>query len=298
MNDVGLGVEGRLTAFEYTQPYSLTVGGNQILEVQESKQCLGFSDAAIITGQETQTATSSDELAEMRLDSCETTREDEGDSHIKTLRSREVGTNMRQEWIVSTSDQYAFVRWSRSVEERRFEGSKLVFGQCFGDAVCWVHRLPGNDAADAAAWVVNVPLVARNHVDMQVEDRLPRCLADVDANVVAIRSMGAFDDRARLFKGSEEFGSLRVYCVEPARYVPEGNQQRVTRTDRKSVPHPIYPSPTEKDPLGFRRAEGASRRAQEDRASVAAITSRPSKPEETHAAQRQRTMRRRATLRM
>ena len=48
-------------------------------------------------------------------------------------------------------------------------------------------RLRWNDPSDTATRIGNVPTIPGNHVQMRVSDRLAGSLADIDANVVAVR---------------------------------------------------------------------------------------------------------------
>ena len=56
-----------------------------------------------------------------------------------------------------------------------------------------VVALAGDDVADAAAWVGDVAGVARDEVDVEVEDGLAGGFADVDADVEAVGVVAAFD---------------------------------------------------------------------------------------------------------
>jgi hypothetical protein len=52
-------------------------------------------------------------------------------------------------------------------------------------------------------------------VDVQVEDRLPRGLADVHAEVVAVGLVDAFDGGPRVGDGGHQFRALLVGGLEP-----------------------------------------------------------------------------------
>jgi hypothetical protein len=74
---------------------------------------------------------------------------------------------------------------------------------------------------------------------MEMEDRLPRGLPDVDADVVAIRGVDALDRGPRLVDGGKELGSLGPRRVKPSRDVARRDQERVAGADWEGVPEAI-----------------------------------------------------------
>jgi hypothetical protein len=97
-----------------------------------------------------------------------------------------------------------------------------------------------------------------------MEDRLPARLADVDADVVAVRRVSMFDGHPGVGDSREQFSPFSVRCIEPGGDVPDRNQQCVARAHGEAVPQPIDKGTSKEDALGFRRAEGTAGRAQDD----------------------------------
>jgi hypothetical protein len=73
-------------------------------------------------------------------------------------------------------------------------------------------------------------------MQMEMQDRLPGGLPDVDADVVAIRAVDALDRGSRQVDGGKEFGPLGSRRVEPRCDVARRNQKRVTGADGEGVP--------------------------------------------------------------
>jgi hypothetical protein len=57
-----------------------------------------------------------------------------------------------------------------------------------------------------------------------VEDGLPGRLADVDADVVAVRRVRSFDGLPYVLDSREQFSPFGVRCIEPGGDVPDRNQ--------------------------------------------------------------------------
>ena len=72
-----------------------------------------------------------------------------------------------------------------------------------------VPRLARDDPADAATRVFDVAPVARDDVQVGVADGLPRGLADVDADVVAVGTVAGLDVPAHISHESPHGGLLR-----------------------------------------------------------------------------------------
>ena len=56
-----------------------------------------------------------------------------------------------------------------------------------------IRLFAGNHATHSSARIFHVPPVARNHVQMYVGNGLPAMLADIDADVIAVRRMAGIE---------------------------------------------------------------------------------------------------------
>ena len=93
-----------------------------------------------------------------------------------------------------------------------------------------------NDVAYPAAWVWNVAGIARDDVNVQMEDRLACGLADVDADVEAVRAVALEDGGPRgVYRVRERVTFVRCR-VEPPRDVATRYEQRVAGGDRETRP--------------------------------------------------------------
>ena len=90
--------------------------------------------------------------------------------------------------------------------------------------------------ADAASWVGHVAEVARDDVDVQVEDGLACRLADVDADVEAVGPVALLDDGLCFVDGSSESGLLVLRGLEPGGDVPPRDDEEVAGRDGEGVP--------------------------------------------------------------
>lgn len=77
--------------------------------------------------------------------------------------------------------------------------------------------------ADATARIGHIARIARNQVDVEVEDRLARRCAAIDADVVAVGPVFLLDDRLGGVQCIKERGAFFRIGVEPRRYVAVGD---------------------------------------------------------------------------
>src|SRR5262245_61144024 len=146
---------------------------------------------------------------------------------------------MRQERISTAGDERARMRWKRGINACGIGDVRLILSQRLGYTAVAVERSGGNDAADTSPRFIDVSLIARNHVDMQVEDRLAGGLPEVDTDVVAVWTVGAFNDCPCVVNSRKQLDSFSFRGLEPVGDVPDRNQERVTRADWKAVPYPV-----------------------------------------------------------
>jgi hypothetical protein len=162
-----------------------------------------------------------------------------------------------------------------------------------------VAALAGDDVPDAAPWVGYVAAVARDEVDVQVEDGLACGFADVDADVEAVGVVAAGEELSALVDGGCYGGSLLCRGVEPGRDVPPRDDQQVAFAHGEGIPEGPREPVFEGDPFLGGEAEGAGRgrrhRLGSDLAARRVISSLPSRPAATQAAQRQALTGRRPT---
>ena len=93
----------------------------------------------------------------------------------------------------------------------------------------------GDDVADTAPGILHVALVAGNHVYVKVEHGLSRCLASVEADVVAVRMVRLIELGLDLLDEFEHRQLLGRRSRPPVRYQPAGDDERVARADREPV---------------------------------------------------------------
>ena len=150
----------------------------------------------------------------------------------------------------------------------------------------------------AASRVGDVAGVARDQVDVEVEDGLARGFADVDADVEAVGAVAAGDQLSASVDAVGQGRSLLGGGVEPGRDVPSRDEEQVAFAHREGVPEGPRQAVFEGDAVLGGEAEGALGGC---RHGVAAgllvrrvISSLPSRPAATQAAQRQAFTGRRA----
>ena len=115
----------------------------------------------------------------------------------------------------------------------------------------------GHDVAHATAGVGYIAVVARDDVNVQVEDCLSRGLSDVDADVKAIGGVELGDGLSGPVDRGHERGPLGLGGLEPGGNVAPRCEQKVARVDGKGIPDSAHPAIFEGDTLGLRVAERA-----------------------------------------
>ncbi len=161
-----------------------------------------------------------------------------------------------------------------------------------------VVALAGDDVPHTATGVGDVVLVARDQVDVEMEDGLPRGFADVDADVVAVGVVAAGDQVSAAIEAGGDCRALVGGGVEPGRDVPARNDEEVARVHREGVPEGPREAVFEGDAVLGGEAEGAlggcGHGAVVCLFVLRVISSVPSRPAATQAAQRQAFTGRRA----
>ena len=111
--------------------------------------------------------------------------------------------------------------------------------------------------AHAAARVGDVAVVARDQVDVQVEDGLAGGFADVDADVEAVGAVAAGDQLSASVEAGGQGRSLLGGGVEPGGDVPSRDDEQVAFADREGVPEGPREAVFEGDAVLGGEAEGA-----------------------------------------
>jgi hypothetical protein len=145
--------------------------------------------------------------------------------------------------------------------------------------------------AHAVAGIEDVPPVAGDDVDVEVEDGLARGFADVHADVEAVGVVAVVEEVPRPVDSGDDGCLLLLAGVEPGRDVPSGDDEEMAFADREGVPEGPRQAVFEGDPVaggGAERAIGGCRhRGWVGCFVLRVISSRPSRPAATHTAQRQ-----------
>ena len=89
---------------------------------------------------------------------------------------------------------------------------------------------------DPAPRIGNVALIARNNVEMQVEDGLPGGLAHVDPDVETVGMISTNDLLPHPVDRLNKGGLLLAGGLKPGRDMPAGDNQCVPRRHREAVP--------------------------------------------------------------
>jgi hypothetical protein len=215
-------MECRLATLKDAQRYLSISGDGQSVEVQEPKQGFGFCDFAIVAGQEPETTTSPDEIAQVLLESDKAASEHERNRHIETDCSGKMGAEMRQKRISASGDERTRMRWLGKPGRAGTPNRVLLESFCY--LACRIVCLARNQSANAAAGLIDVSTIPRNYVHVQMEDRLPCCLPNIDANVVPVWPVRALDDHPCLLDGCEQFSALGPRRVKPGGDVSGRNQ--------------------------------------------------------------------------
>ncbi len=84
-------------------------------------------------------------------------------------------------------------------------------------------------------WILNVPFVAGDDVNMDMEDTLPGRRSDIDTDIVAIRIEFLVNEFFLLFNEAHTGGHLFRRQVEKAGDMPTWDDQGVPRTRRVGV---------------------------------------------------------------
>jgi hypothetical protein len=94
----------------------------------------------------------------------------------------------------------------------------------------WIVLLQrGDDATNTAARVIDIAVEARDDVNMQVHDRLPRSGTSIESDVVAVRAQLRVELFPHRGDGSPELSLLVRRGVEPGRGMAARQDQRVPR---------------------------------------------------------------------
>lgn len=91
--------------------------------------------------------------------------------------------------------------------------------------------------ANAATGIRNVTGIPGNDVDVEVWNRLARCLADIDANVEAGRCVSTLHSLAGRGDALRQGSSLSWRGIEPARHMAACHHERMTVRNGKGIPH-------------------------------------------------------------
>src|SRR5262249_6309085 len=90
---------------------------------------------------------------------------------------------------------------------------------------------------DAAARVVHIALIPRNHMRVQVEHCLSRGFTDVNTNVESAGLVRFGDHCTNSINRLDDLDSFLWACLKPARYVSSRDYQSVSPRDREPIPN-------------------------------------------------------------
>jgi hypothetical protein len=136
-----------------------------LLPVKELLERTGLSDLEVVAGDEPHVRTPRHRTTKSVVDATYAALLDErGDD-------RDVGGSIEERYDVAREGIRRPTGGERVLRRRRRE----------------VIAFARDDVAHASAWIQNVAAVSRDHVDVEVHHGLPRRLARVEADVVAIR---------------------------------------------------------------------------------------------------------------
>jgi len=203
---------------------------------------------------------------------------DEADGDVGSLRAGQLLAQVGHEGVVLAARDEAALLWGGS----RQGGEVVAF--------------PGDDVADAAAGVGHVAFVARDEVEVEVEDGLASGPSDVQADVVAVGVVAVGHEVAGPVEGGEDGRALLVARVEPGGDVAPGDDEEMAGGHGEGVPEGASALVFEGDAVPGWEAEGAGGFGlvgggghgwawARPRAGV--ISRRPGRPAATQAAQRQ-----------
>ena len=170
---------------------------------------------------------------------------------------------MVQEGVLAAGDQGALVgcggrRLGGKKRGRDAPGPRDTPGCGGGHLGAWLEVVAagGDDVADAAAGVVHVAEVARDHVQVEVGDGLPAGSALIEADVVAVGGVLVVEQRLRLGQGGDDgllFGGVHV---APGGHVTVRGDQQVSLGDREGVADRLDQRADEGDAVRVGQAEG------------------------------------------
>jgi hypothetical protein len=100
-----------------------------------------------------------------------------------------------------------------------------------------VVPLPRDDMADAAAWVRHVTEIARDHMDVDMRNRLAGGGTGVEADVVAVwlRVEAEVEEVFCFLHQRHERGLFVVGGIEPCLHDPAGSDENVAGRDRELI---------------------------------------------------------------
>jgi hypothetical protein len=159
-------------------------------KVEQAHQRVRVGDPQVVARQDAQPAAAGQQVAEVLEYPIDTARERERDNDVGVVGGGEMGDDVREERVVAARDEIARDRPRRAVvaDLCRTNSGSVVSGF---SRTSQIIATSWNNVADAAARVGDVVRVARDDVDVQVEDRLARRGADVDADVEAVGRVAA-----------------------------------------------------------------------------------------------------------
>lgn len=98
---------------------------------------------------------------------------------------------------------------------------------------------PRDHVPHASSWIVHIPTVSRNDVNVQVWHRLPGSLTDVESNVVGVGMIFTVENSFGVVDSGDQGFTLFGSGLEPGCDVSVGNQEGMALAHREGVPESV-----------------------------------------------------------
>jgi len=260
----------------------------------------GLRHVHVIARQDARVAPALEELPEISLDLADAALENESDREIDLHGPHEVREQMREQRVDTAADQGRVVRGTAQQRGFGVRGRGLIPDEQRGrQRRIAIASALGDDVADAAARIGNVSRIARDHVQVQMEDGLTCRRANIHAEVERIRRRGVLplEDRCAGAQGClDQLGALLRSGIEEARNVALRDEERVAGRHWEAIPQAENELARVKDAAGVgitERTGGICHRLS-SLPTLCETSRRPESPTVTHSRQRHWLIRRRA----
>ncbi len=119
-----------------------------------------------------------------------------------------------------------------------------------------IPPLPRNNSSHPALWLLHIPFIPWDHMQMQVHHALPGRRPDVHPDIIAVGGIPLIEQPTGIMDESQEGGLLSFGRLKKRGHVPEGDEEQVAGAHRIEV----IPGVGEKSLRGgWRRGRGCRR---------------------------------------